>query len=73
MPEEVILHLRFRVHSRHAESPHGQQIGGNVFTWPAKLRCGGTFIDASWTLSALKWMQLPTQHMDIRSGRFFPV
>ena len=30
IPEEVILHLRFRVLSRPAESPHGQQIGGEV-------------------------------------------
>ena len=31
--EEVFLHhnlTRFRKHHRHAESPHGQQIGGDV-------------------------------------------
>ena len=30
IPEEVILHLRFRVFSRPAGSPHGQLFGGDV-------------------------------------------
>ena len=30
IPEEVILHLRFRVFSRPAGSPHGQLLGGDV-------------------------------------------
>ena len=47
--EEVILHhslTRFRMHHRHAESPHGQQIGGDVFAWTADWRYGGAFINA---------------------------
>ena len=71
--EEVILHhslTRFRMHHRHAESPHGQQIGGDVFAWTADWRYGGAFINASGALVAFRWSQLPTQHMDSRYGAF---
>ena len=53
--QKVILHHCFRANHGHAESPHDQQIGGDVFAGPAERRA---FINASWTSVAFRWSQL---------------
>ena len=63
--QEVIPHHCFRTNHGNAESPHDQQMGGDVFARPAEWIA---FINDSWSLVAFRWSQLTTQLKDFRSG-----
>lgn len=57
--EEIILH--------HSNTTVSEYITDRSADW----RCGRALTNASWTLVAFRWSQLPTQHKDFRFGTFF--